>query len=257
MSLRSSLFCVALAALTCPSHAQGVSADFDGATGVPSGFLFVENGTNGGSTFSIASDAGSTGAGDDAGLVTAEIAASGNMAGGWLSSLQPFDATLPFAGSFRFYLASTAGAADATLQFTGSPDATFSGWKAELSNNTSFARLHPVTNGTRNPAVISAIANLDPLLWYDTTFTWTPSNGTTGRLTCSIDALATGTSVGGFDTASIGPIVMPPVVHIGFGSNNDPVRFDDIQLTGTSSSALLANPDFESPRSQPAGRRPR
>lgn len=240
--------------LTLGSLLGGASAatileDFEGSAAgsgsPPAGWSLV---TVAGSPTYATSGAGegSNGAGGSTGLAgqvssTDFVSGKTDLPGAYLVSATVFDATVAFSGSFDFNVVSEGSFDDGIFLLgdigggitTTNPGELLSAKFYDPATGSSPNRLVD-GNNTVVSTITTDIITTDT--WYRANFTWTPTSGTTGDFSLTVNDFTadTGTlSVTGFTFDSA-------TTQFGFGSVNDTLRFDNVSITQIPEPSALA-----------------
>lgn len=252
------------------SNAQiTVSEDFVGSIAgsatPPAGWSFI-NKTGSPSYAASGAGQGSSGAGGSTGLagrVSSTAFVDTNLAGGYLVNQTAFALSSPLQGTFdfrivhegdfddvTFMLGDIANGYDKTTLGTGTAgefltvkltEASASSVSNSISNG--FGRDQATVNDLRGQLVTNNILLADDT-WYRASVTWTPTSGTTGSFSITVSNFSTNLftlTLPNFTFASANG-------HVGFGSVNDTIHFDNISFSDES-----VEPPVLPPGTPPAG----
>ena len=239
-----------------PSALHGqltLNEDFEssspGNSAVPVGWALVE--TAGTATYATSSagfgsngNAGSVGL---AGQVSATVGVGGNgLPGALLVNTTAIDLSNAVSGTFDFLMPNEANfddvgfiIGDVANGITGTSAGELLYARITEGNPNALGGI--IQDGTSNgtsDALTSESAIISDETWYRATVTWTPTSGTTGGFSITIndfttDVLTVGVTGFTFDSET---------AQIGFGSINDTIRFDNVDFTYTP-----AAPDLDPP----------
>ncbi|MCH7226807.1 GDSL-type esterase/lipase family protein [Haloferula sp. A504] len=218
--------------------------DFESSTAgsntPPAGWSLVQ--TAGTATYATSSaGAGSNGAGGSAGLAGQVSATAGvgnnGLPGAYLVNTAAIDLSNAVSGTFDFLMPNEAGfddvgfiIGDVANGITGTSAGELLYARITEGNPNAIAGI--IQDGTSDgtsDVLASEGATISDDTWYRATVTWTPTGGTTGDFTITIndfstDILTVGVTGFTFDSAN---------AQIGFGSINDTIRFDNVDFTYT------------------------
>lgn len=268
--------------LAASASADTISQNFEsltlGGTTPPTGWSLVKVG----GSPSYVTAAGYTGSGlggevksEEAGALGGNYSADGQLPEGYLvdSGGPAFDATQAINGSFDFYVGNSGNyAADTFMMgniqtgYLGSSskdpgqliganlrENTFS-QRASLvagdsytnSGSTTSAADPNLDNGTSitfTDTNSSSTYKLSNSTWYSADFSWTPSSGTTGTFTYTVNNTS-GTKL--FSLTATGFILDSKDVYFGFGNSSPETTgngtFDNISITGTAVGTTVPEP---------------
>jgi len=234
------------AQITLTENFEGSSA---GSTTPPAGWSFV-NKTGAPSYATSAAGQGSNGSGTSSGLggrVSSTTFVDTNLAGGYLVNNTPFSLASPITGAFDFQLVSNSTFDDITFMLgniadgydktglgNGTPgefltvkltEASAGTFSNSISNG--YGRDQTV-EGDRKGQLVTNNLTLSHNTWYRATVSWTPTTGTTGSFSIAISNFSSNVftlTLPNFTFASANG-------HIGFGSVNDTIRFDNVSFSG-------------------------
>lgn len=250
-TLAATAFAVSISAA---SHAATITEDFEslsvGSTATPAGWTYLN--INGGANAYI-TDTGN--GGGVAAQITGDNATNGNTPpGSYLvnDGSNAFDVTQSITGSFDYLIPPTQlGRAqggvfifgDIKTGIAGSTTGTYLGMQM-MSD--SFGNRGGVVTGDGSQ-VANFSGNQKENQWYNITFTWTPTSGTTGDFSATGSSTTTSSN---WTVAFNGYTFDDNEAYFGFGAgdyfgNNTTVKYDNISITGTEvpepgSMALLA-----------------
>ncbi len=213
------------------AHAAMIySEDFEGETGVPAGMEAVLDAA--GAVFNIVGGNG----GGQAGQIISNTGVGSNAPGGYLRPMVTLDFTQTITISFDAQLDNEAGADDVMFLLGDTRSASGSGFHLfhvfiteSLANNDVFeanggGRIDPpggANNSGAAPIVESwAGTAVSDSVFFSAQFVWTPTTGTTGVLSGTING----------ETLTTPSRTLPATGDVGFGSLNDTARFDNIVI---------------------------
>lgn len=205
-----------------------VDEDFEGETGLPTGWTLVDN-TSGTPVFSIVTGHdGSGGGSGSAGHIDGTYDPGANSTpGGWFQSPASRTGASPFTLTYDVKVEQEGDADDSIVVFGDiDSDDYYVLYVTEVDANNDLYR---VDNGVRagSPVEDAYASGILDDTWYSATVVWTPISGTTGTLSVDVVDPGTSTSMGSFTQTNL---VMDSTVQFGFGSFNDQASFDNINI---------------------------
>jgi glucose/arabinose dehydrogenase len=244
-----------LFASLCPTLAADLSEDFEGATGVPSGWTVFDPDSSG--AFSIVTGHNGSGGSSGSGL---RYAARANNSGSNPNDIlggftQPSLIALgnqPFTVRFDMQIVETSSVNDDAAIVFGDLSDPYGQTSAQtryfmlIFNETgSSNQFFAVNEGVRtaNGSSFTGGAALPRNTWFHIELTWTPSSGTSGTAAFSLRRADNDTQVGSFSrTIDVGG-----QVSFGFGAYNDIAIFDNItiEFTEVSNTVTATNDQVE------------
>lgn len=243
-TLNKTILAIAVAMGSCASaNAATIIEDFEsltiGSTATPTGWTYVN--INGGSNAYITA-VGNLGTGIG-GQITGDNASNGNSpAGSYIvnSGSQAFDITSTITGSFDYYNTSTLNRATGGTFFFGDIQTGFTGTDAGqyLGINMSadsFGNRGGIVDGDGGSQLANFTGNQKFEQWYNVTFTWTPTIGTTGNFSATGSSSTTASS---WIVSHTGFTFDSNEAHFGFGAGDyynsfSVATYDNIDITGT------------------------
>lgn len=226
---------ICMMALLPLSASAAIIEDFESQTAdsttPPSGWSLVTvAGT--GSYKTTSAGQGSNGSGGSAGLagqVSADAFVGTNLPGAYLVNSFVFDVTQAINGSFDVYAVQEGTSDDVAMVF-GNIGSGFAGATAGDFLSAKFLE------GTGDDALADSnnvtLANyfttgFEDDTWYHATFSWTPTSGTTGDFSITLTDFGA-TTVSTMSTT--GYTFNSSSAQFGFGSVNDTIRFDNVNI---------------------------
>lgn len=213
--------------------ATSIVEDFESQTAgsgtPPTGWsLITEAGSP--SYTTTAAGQGSDGSGGNAGLagqVSSTAFVSSNLPGGYLVNSTTFDVTEEITGTFDVFVPQEGGFDDVTFTMgnIGSGITTTAGdsLTVKLIEGGGTNVIADADNTT-----LTTGATITDDTWFQVAFTWTPTSGQTGNFSTTITNLSTSSVV---DTITrSGYTFNPANAQFGFGSVNDTIRFDNVNI---------------------------
>lgn len=160
------------------------------------------------------------------------VNAAGGSTGYLVNTGVGFDATESITGTFDFYIVENGNYTNGSFFFgdvqSGLSTTAGDHLRVDLREKTFGARANIIdADGT---TVFSGAGNnlyeIVTNTWYSASFSWTPTSGSTGNFSFSWGAAEGPMTVTGYTLNS-------SEVFFGFGTVDDPARFDNISITGT------------------------
>jgi hypothetical protein len=227
----------ATATLTPGNLSENFEGSTAGSSTPPSGWILRDTANTFDATYATsAAGAGSNGAGGSSGLagrVSSIDFPNGNadLSGGYLFNTTSFDMSLALAGSFDFQAVGEGTFDDITFLIGAIADGLQEASTGEMLTvkiaESGGANISTGLGDNERIAQTSTVITDDT--WYQATVEWTPTSGTTGDFSITVSDFSSDLytlSVTGFtfDAAA---------AQIGFGSVNDSILFDNVNITGT------------------------
>jgi len=215
--------------LTLPAvvGAMSIRQDFESQTlpstdTPPAGWTFINPENQAGSFYEAVTDNGSI-----VGRIKADVVVNGFYPAGYIASTTSVSAQLPFSGTFDMFLEDEGDWSDGVFMIGDIAEGLTADYYFIKYQGASGTTLVYDSDYPDDSRVIMFDTGLGVQFatWYTTSFSWVPTDGTTGTFSFEVMQMDGTVVLGGS-----GELTLPEVVQFGFGSSNDAVRVDNIAI---------------------------